>query len=173
MKRLLVLFALAFTVLPASASGASRHSVELSTGDLDGHAILGSRPAEVTAALGRPDFRTGSHLRLVVGWGSRPNFSMEVVFRPSNGTPRAWSIAFELGPVRDERIGDLLGRSPHSLQAEVLRRYAGEFTLVRPYACKASHCIGEFATRTGSLHLTFGARPKLGTWLTIWQTPAA
>lgn len=86
----------------------------------------------------------------------------------------AWSIAFDSGSVRDVKIGDLRGRRSGSLQAAILAGYGDAFKLLRPYACKRHHeCVGEFAPRTGSLHLTFGTRPAHGTWLTIWQQPAA
>ncbi|MGZ4317598.1 MAG: hypothetical protein ACXVRS_17475 [Gaiellaceae bacterium] len=152
-------------------SGAT-HSVDLSNGRIDGRLVLGRTVAGVTAALGRPDFRSGPKGSYVVGWGSRPNFSFEVIFRPTGGVERAWSIAFERGPVFDVKIGDLLNRSPTALESLVRARYAGTLRLVHPYACTKSICSGEFASRTGSLHVTFGKRPTLGTWLTVWKAPA-
>ena len=107
----------------------------------------------------------------MVGWGERPNFSFEVVFRPISGVERAWSVAFERGPVRDVKLGDLLGRSSVSLQRAVRSRYADAFALVRPYACKRGLCVGEFAARSGSLHVSFGTQPKLGTWVTVFHAP--
>jgi hypothetical protein len=173
MKRLLLLVATAALVLPAGAAGAATRTVDLASGQLDGHRILGRTVAGVTAALGRPDFRAGPRSRYVIGWGDRRSFQVEVIFRPAGGVERAWSIAFERD-VRDVKIGDLLGRSSASFQTAVNKSYAGTFRLVRPYACTSkAYCVGEFAPRIGSLHLTFGTQPQLGTWLTIWQVPAA
>lgn len=168
MKRLLTLFAVASMTVAAGASGSTTHTVDLATAHVDGHRILGRTIAGVTAALGRPDFREGQRAQYVIGWGSRPNFLVEVIFRPSGGVERAWSIAFEQH-VRDVKLGDLLGRDSTALQTAIRKGYANTFRLLRPYACKSKICVGEFAPRTGSLHLTFGRQPKLGTWLTVWQ----
>jgi hypothetical protein len=168
-KRLLLLLALAVMAVPAGAAGATTRTVDLATGRVDGHRILGHTIAGVTAALGRPNFREGQRSHYVLGWGSRPNFSVEVILRPRGGVERAWSIVFEQR-VRDVKLGDLLGRSSTTLQAAISRGYADTFRLVRPYACKSRICVGEFAPRTGSLHLTFGTQPTLGTWLTVWQS---
>ena len=173
MKRLVLLLALAALAFPASAAPASTHVVDLSTGRLDGHVIFGRTVAGVTAALGRPDFRSGPRGVYRIGWGTRPDFSVEVIFRPIRGVERAWSIAFERGPVQDVRLGDLLGRSPTALRSAIRSRYADTFTLLRPYGCKAGRCGGEFVARTGSIHLTFGTQRTLGTWVTVWQAIAA
>ena len=174
MRRLLILAMLAVLALPAAAGavGASAHTVDLAKGYVDGHRILGRTIAGVTAGLGRPDFRIGPTSSYRIGWGSRSNFSIEVIFRRIGGVQRAWSIAFERGPIRDPKLGDALARTPPSLQAAVLARYADNFKLVRAYACREGRCVGEFAPRThSSLHLTFGTHRPLGTWFTVWQTP--
>jgi hypothetical protein len=156
--------------LTAGAQAVTGHTVDLTSGRVDGHAILGRTIAGVTAALGRPDFRVGPQSRYRIGWGDRSNFSIEVIFHRSGNVQRAWSIAFERGPVRDAKLGDLLSRNSRSLQAATLARYGDAFKVVRPYACKASYCVGEFAPRAGSLlHLTFGTRRTFGTWLTVWK----
>lgn len=119
--------------------------------------------------LGRADFRAGPRSHYVLGWGDQRNFSVEVIFRPVGGVERAWSMAFERD-VRDVKLGDLLGRSSTSLQAAVSKGYADTFKLARPYACKdKTYCVGEFAPRKGTLHLTFGTHSTLGTWLTVWE----
>lgn len=169
MKPLLLLAVAAALALPTSAVGAAGHTVDLATGKLDGQRILGRTVAGVTAALGRPDFRTGLRSRYVLGWGDRHDFSVEVIFRPVGGVERAWSIAFERD-VRDVKLGSLLGRGSASLQAAVSRGYADTFELERPYRCtRTTYCVGEFAPRKGTLHLTFGTRSTLGTWLTVWR----
>ena len=61
MKRLLPLllsmFAVGFAAVGARA--AAGHTIDLGTGRVDGHRILGRSIAGVTAALGRSDFRFG------------------------------------------------------------------------------------------------------------------
>jgi len=173
MKRLVLLSTLAVLAFPASAAASATHVVDLASGRLDGQVIFGHTVAGVTAALGRPDFRSGPRGVYRIGWGTRPNFSLEVIFRPIGGVERAWSIVFERGPARDVKLGDLLGRSPRALQSAVRSRYADTFTLLRPYGCKAGRCGGEFVARSGSIHLTFGTQRTLGTWVTVWEAPAA
>ena len=168
MGRLLPLCAVLMLAVASGATAAGSNTIDLTTGNVDGHRILGRTVAGVTAALGRPDYQTGIRSHLTLGWGRRPSFSIEVFFRPSGGVERAWSMAFERR-VRDVRIGDLLGRSSASLQAAVRKAYADTFTLVRPYACKHGRCVGEFAARDGSLHVGFGTQASTGTWLTVFR----
>jgi hypothetical protein len=169
MKRLLLLCTIAVLATPAvGAQATTGRSVDLATGHVNGHRVLGLTVAQVTAALGRPDFRVGPRSRYRIGYGPQSNFSTEVIFRPSGGVQRAWSIVFERGPVRDVKVGDLLQRSA-ALQKAILAKYGTTFRLVCSYACKSKgQCSGEFAARSGPLHLTFGTQLVTGTWLTIW-----
>jgi len=171
MRRLLLLSTIAVLVLPsAGANAATGHTVDLASGRLDGRRILGRTVAGVTAALGRPDFHAGPQNRYRVGWGSPNDFSIEVLFRASGGAQHAWSIVLERGPIRDAKIGDLLERRSRALQAAIRAQYEDTFRLLRPYACKShGRCVGEFAPRSGSVHLTFGTNLVRGTWLTIWR----
>jgi hypothetical protein len=169
MKRLLLLCTLAVLAIPTVEEQATtRRSVDLATGHVNGHRVLGLTVAQVTAALGRPDFRVSPRSRYRIGYGPQSGFSTEVIFRLSGGVQRAWSVVFERGPVRDMKVGDLLQRST-ALQTAILTKYGTTFRLVRSYACKSKgQCSGEFAARSGPLHLTFGTQPVTGTWLTIW-----
>ena len=170
MKRLLLLSALAVLALPAvGAQATPGHMVDLASGRVDGHSVLGRTVAQVTAALGRPDFRVGPGSRYRIGYGTPSDFSTEVIFRRSGGADRAWSIVFERGPVRDFKVGDLLQPSA-AFQKDVLAQYGTTFRLARPYACKhTTECSGEFAARNGPIHVTFGTQPVTRTWLTIWK----
>jgi hypothetical protein len=170
MKHLLLFSTVAVLALPAAgAYGATTHTVDLASGRLDGHRILGRTIAGVTAALGRSDFRGGPRSRYRLGWGTPRNFSLEVLFRRSGGVERAWSIVFERGSIREVKLGDVLQRRPAAFQAAVLARYGATFRLLRRYTCKRGACVGELAPRTGSIHLTFGTQRVTGTWLTVWQ----
>jgi len=170
MKRLLLLCALAVLMFPTvGAQATSGHTVDLASGRVDGRPILGRTVAQVTAALGRPDFHVGPLSRHRIGYGTPSDFSTEVIFRRSGGVERAWSIVFERGPARDVKVGNLLQQSA-ALQKAVLAQYGTTFRLVRSYACKhKTECSGEFAARNGPIHLTFGTQPVTRTWLTIWK----
>jgi hypothetical protein len=169
MKRLILVCTLAVLAMPAvGAQATTRRSVDLATGHVNGHRVLGLTVEQVTAALGRPDFRVGPRSRYRIGYGSQSGFSTEVIFHPSGGVQRAWSIVFERGPVRDLKVGDLLQRST-ALQKAILTKYGTTFRLARCYACKSKGlCSDEFAARNGPLHLTFGTQPVTGTWMTIF-----
>jgi hypothetical protein len=169
MRRLFLLVTFVVAVFPAlGAQATTTKSVDLPSGRLNGHRILGLTVAQVVAALGRPDFRVGSRSAYRIGYGARRTFSTEVIFRPSGGIERAWSIVFERGAVRDLKIGDVLQPSA-ALQKAILNKYGTAFRLVRPYACRNKECVGEFAARNGPIHLTFGTQPVTATWLTIWK----
>jgi hypothetical protein len=168
MKRLALLSVLAVLGTPAIGAHATTSlAVDLATARVDGHRVLGLTVVQVTAALGRPDFHAGPRARYRIGYGTPRDFSTEVLFRPSGGVLRAWSIVFERGPVRDAKAGDLL-RRPAALQHAILANYGSTFRLVRSYACKKKLCVAGFAEKSGPLHLTFGMQPVTGTWLTIW-----
>ena len=154
MKRILLLVILALVAVPmAGAQVATSHNVDLASGRVDGHQILGRTIAGVTAALGRPDFRIGPTTRYRIGWGTPRRFSTEVIFRRSGGVQHAWSVVFERGIVRDAKIGNLLQPSA-TLQRAIVANYGTTYKLVRPYTCKTeTQCVGEFAARSGPLSI--------------------
>ncbi len=175
MKRLLPLAAgVSALLLLATAAGAStaRHTVDLATGRVDGHSILGLSTAQVAAILGRPDFRAGTKSRPRIGWGPASNFELEVLFQRSGGSLRATTVVFERGPVVDSRAGSLLIRRPPELQSILRSRYDGSLVLIRPYKCRQSICTGEFAFPRSGVHLTFGSTHDRGTFLSLWKPSA-
>lgn len=78
MRGLLPLCAVLMLAAPSVSAGATINSIDLATGNVDGHRVLGRTIAGVTAALGRPGYRTGARSHYTLGWGSRPSFSIEV-----------------------------------------------------------------------------------------------
>jgi hypothetical protein len=67
-------------------------------------------------------------------------------------------------------LAPVVGSREAALQRAILAEYGTTFRLVRSYACNSkAECVGEFAARSGQVHLTFGTRPSTGTWLTIWK----
>jgi hypothetical protein len=165
----LLLVVAAGLLASASALAAESHRVDLATGELDGKQVLGASIAEVRAALGRPDFISGSRRLRRIGWGRPDKFKLAVLFRPVDGRLRARTLIFEGGSIRDARVGDLLARTPKSLQAAIDSRYGGELQLVRSYRCRyAGLCTGQFKASDGDLHVTFGRTVRRGTFVTVW-----
>lgn len=163
---------IAALTITATAVASTRYQVDLATGNLDGKRVLGGSLADVRTTLGRPDFIAGPRNRRLVAWGGRAgSFRVAVLFRPAGNRLLARTLVFESGSIRDAKIGDLLGRSPRSLQLAVESNYSGMFALVRPYRCRtAGLCTGEFAARSGGLHVTFGRTSRRGTFVTIWTS---
>jgi hypothetical protein len=79
-------------------------------------------------------------------------------------------LVFERGTIRDDRVGNLLSRTPKSLQAAIASRYGTELVLVRPYQCRtrAGLCVGEFKTTAAKFHVTFGRSIGRSTFVTVW-----
>lgn len=166
--RALVVVVAAFCV-PAAVFAAGGHRIDLTSGEFDGHEVLGRSVADVTAVVGRPDFVSGSRRLRRLGWGRRDSFSFAVLFRPVNGRLRARTLIFESGSARDVSIGDVLRRTPKGLQSVIESKYANAFVLVRSFRCRsAGLCTGEFKSVDSSLHLTFGRTARRGTFLTVW-----
>jgi hypothetical protein len=166
--RLLLVIA-AVLLASATALAAGGHRIELTSGQVDGKQILGGSIAQVSAALGKPDFTSGSRRLRRIGWGRPDSFRLAVLFRPVDGRLRARTLVFEGGSVRDARIGELLARAPKSLQAAVESKYGGEFELVRTYRCRsAGLCTGQFKARDADLRVTFGRTVGRGTFVTVW-----
>ena len=107
-------------------------------------------------------------MRYVFDWGQYPRLRHRVIFTKRGTTERAVLIGFETGRYVDPRLGDLLARKPLAFQKAMRSRYADLYRLARPLKHKASLTIGEFSQRDGLLHVSFGAHPKLGAFLTVW-----
>jgi hypothetical protein len=169
--RPLVLMAAAVGLMVPAAGTAARpgHSLDLSTGHVDGWAVLGRTPAGVRSLLGRPDFTGGPPRRRYDMWGNRSNWTVKVFYYRREGNRlRAWSIVFEGGPVVDPRLGNVLALKPTQFQAAVRNRYADTYELRKPYRCRNGMCTGIFDAIEGALHITFGVTPGRGTFVTVW-----
>jgi hypothetical protein len=168
----LLVAGIAGLVITTTAVASTRYQVDLATGNLDGKRVLGRSLADVRTTLGRPDLIAGPRNRRLVAWGGGAGtFRLAVLFRPTGNRLLARTLVFESGSIRDAKIGDLLGRAPRSLQVAVESNYRGVFELVRPYRCRTvGLCTGEFAARSGGLHLTFGRTSTRGTFVTVWTS---
>ncbi|HEU5211778.1 MAG TPA: hypothetical protein VFU10_03340 [Gaiellaceae bacterium] len=167
MQRLIALVAVAFA-LTAAAAGASVHRFDLGSGFVDGHRILGRSVAGVTAALGRAAYRHSSRSRYVIGY-RLPPATVEVLFRRAAGRLVARTVVLQDPRLTETKTGRLLRRSPRGIQAAITAAYGGQYDLVRSYRCRTpTLCSGEFSTRDGTRHITFGRTVEGARFLTIW-----
>lgn len=162
---------LAVAASVASAAVTPRHTVNLANGRFDGHTILGLTPAQVEAVLGRPDATHGSKARYVFDWGKASDLRFRVIFTEQAASERAVLLGFESGIYRDPKLGDVLKRKPAAFLSAMEASYGDVYRLVSPLKHKPGGLyIGEFGQRAGTLHVSFGTHPKLGTFLTIWYS---
>jgi hypothetical protein len=165
--RLLVALLTAFTALAAVAGpsfGSTRpRSIDLATGLLGAHQVIGRSVAGVVAVLGAPDQRIGGQQTYTLRYEPRsavlPDWGLQVVFRREYGQLRAWSIVVVDPQFRDAKLGALLRLTPNALQKAVLATYGDRFALVRAYRCtgRPGSCRGELGPRgEGRYHLGFG-----------------
>jgi hypothetical protein len=89
MRALLAVVAVLVLCPPATGLAADAHRVSLASGELDGRQVLGRSMAEVTAMLGKPDFRSGSLRRPRIGWGRPDNRESRFPTRSSLIVPRS------------------------------------------------------------------------------------
>jgi hypothetical protein len=161
--------AFAFIVPAAGTAAQPGHRLDLSTGRVNGWAVLGRTSAGVSSLLGRPDFRGGPARRPYETWGRRADWSLKVFYRCEGSRFRAWSLVFERGPVVDPRLGNILALKPTRFQAAVREHYGDIFEVRKPYRCRGSLCTGIFDEIEGTLHITFGITPGRGTFVTVWR----
>jgi hypothetical protein len=170
MKPVVLMAAAVALIVPAAGTAARPgHRLDLSTGRVDGWAVLGRTPAGVRSLLGRPNFTGGPARRPYDIWGGRADWSTKVFYRREGSRLRAWSLVFERGPVVDPRLGNILVLRPTRFQAAVRDRYAATFELRKPYRCRSGLCTGIFDAIEGTLHITFGTTPGRGTFVTVWS----
>jgi RNA polymerase sigma-70 factor (ECF subfamily) len=162
MKRCLCIACFVVLGLTVAAAGCDGTDGRPGSGRFDGHPVLGPMVAGVISVLGRPDFRVGNRSLCRLGRGTPTDFSMEALFRRSNGTPRAWSVVFA-SAARSATLGELLGRRPLVLQAAIRSGYGDLYKLVRGYHCRStSTCVGEFgpAQRAAAPDLQYAAHAR-------------
>jgi hypothetical protein len=159
----IVIAAAVVALLAVSAAGAqpAAHRVDLATGVLDGHDVLGKTRAQVVEG----------NLLQRIGWGTPGNFSLELLFRRSHGLQRVQTIVFERGTVIDPKVGNVLRLRPARLQSAIRSGYGNAFELIRPFGCTHTECIGEFTPAPGGgVAITFGSTKTRGTFVTVWRS---
>jgi hypothetical protein len=148
-----------------SAPAADVRTFDLSTGVVNGRAVLGRSPAGVTAALGRPDTRfPGPRYRLQ--YDRRGTI---VYFRRQQGQLRAVSLVFRDSAYREARLGRALRLRPVALQRAIANAYGDEYALEQAYRCRQV-CTGVFVASEGGRRITFGREPDGRTFIVFWRT---
>ena len=132
---------------------------------LDGARILGRSPAEVEAALGKPELATTKALhnrspeqRFLYG-GNRPSGAEVVVgFTAPDGELRATRIEFHGRGLVDARLGRVLNTDPVALRDAILATYGRELGLTADAAALGAGPCGT-AFRGRGLALDVGIEP--------------
>lgn len=161
-------FVLSAAVVPTGAlsSSAGRlptRTIDLASGQLGGHTVLGRTVAGVTAAVGRPDQRLRGIARYTLRYeptSSRlGNWGVQILFRRDRGVLRSWSIVLTDSTFREPKTGRLLRLTPSALEKAVIAGYGDRYAVVRPYRCttKPAQCRGELGPRgAGRFRLGIG-----------------
>jgi hypothetical protein len=155
---------------PASALGppAPFERVDLGKRTVNGAPIFGRSPAEIEAALGRPDLvrpRLASNGRgqptFYYGRRGRNSADLIVQFGWRQGRPRALSLSYSSQRVTDSKLGRILRLQPEELQRRIQAAYGSRYELEHGYgSVPAFGCVGEFASRNRRVKISFGLIPQ-------------
>jgi hypothetical protein len=158
-------------VAAATTNGATapRLTVDLGTGAINGHVILGKSVAQVARSLGKPSWRMPGTRRYRLGYGDRTDFSLMIRFQKQGAALRAVAVAFERQPLFERRIGmNVLAMTPRAFQSAVARSYGAGFTVATRLRCARQMCSLTLRSSDSDRRVTFGTTKSLGAFLTIW-----
>jgi hypothetical protein len=154
---------------PASTLGAPAPYERLDLGrrTVNGAPVFGRSPAEIEAALGRPDLirpRLGSNGRrqptFYYGRRGRNSADLIVQFGWRQGRPRALSLSYSGQQVIDGKLGRILRLQPEELQRRLRAAYGSRYRLRHGYgAVPVFGCAAELASRNGRVKIAFGLMP--------------
>jgi hypothetical protein len=141
------------TVPPTSPKGYER--IDVGTGAVDGHTLLGRSVADVEQALGSPDATGGNEL--LYGLTASGNVSLTIYFDRA----RAVWLEYRDPNVVDKRLGRVLRLQPTALQRDVVKAYPG-YERAFAYGSEPAllGCSGVLRTRDGVRELAFGLDPR-------------
>jgi hypothetical protein len=143
---------------------------------VNGAPIFGHSPAEVEAALGKPDrVQTSSidngHPQPTLFYGGKlPGSALLMIsFHWDQHRTRATSMSFQGRGLVDVKLGHILNAAPQMLQRSLAATY-GEFHLATSYGSapgaigvpNAGGCSGQFRNSNGVVQLSFGLNPYEG-----------
>ena len=163
---------------PTRPIGAARpyERVDLGTGELNGHAIVGATEAEVVAALGRPDrilrntVENGVRIPDYVYGGMRQGpGTTQVQFGKHGDRIVAVSLIFQTDRLVDARLGRVLAVDPSMLQRRVEQTYPSYdlttgYGTLDAHGCRFRFDRGHFASH---LMLTVFLEPQRPSQVTL------
>jgi hypothetical protein len=141
--------------------------LDLATGRVNGQRVLGRGPAEVRAALGRPDrvayFSRTNGVREPTFFygGTLPGSSpLIVTFKRRKGRIEATTLAFAGPRIVEARLGRVLRLPPLELQRRLRAAYGRRYELDLPYGSDPSRgCVAVLRTPSRNAELTIGISP--------------
>lgn len=159
----------AVAVAPANGATAPRLTVDLGTGGINRHVILGRSVAQVARSLGKPSWRVPGTRFYRLGYGDRTDFRLMIRFKKQGTAFRAVAVAFERQPLFERRIGmNVLAMTPRAFQRAVARSYGTGFTVATRLRCARQLCSLTLRSSDSDQNVTFGTTKALGAFLTIW-----
>lgn len=132
---------------------------------LNGHEIFERGIDEVRAALGPGEFRMqpGTRQDLYYGGRGERDFDVMISFARVRGNFLADSISIAKGAATDDRVGQLLARTPQTLQARIERMYPQALRLETVYGSEPGRgCVARFKGRRERLTMTLQLDPRSG-----------
>jgi hypothetical protein len=141
---------------------------------VNGAPIFGRGPAEVEAALGRPDRvqRTGidnGHDEPTLYYGGKlpGGAELTVHFGWHQRRLRADALTFHGRGLVDAKLGRVLNMAPEALQDAIASTYArtlrfGHFYGSLPTGLGRNGCTGEFRDANGVVRVVYGVEPRAG-----------
>jgi hypothetical protein len=150
---------------PASALAppAPYERVDLGARTVNGAPVFGRSPAEIEAALGRPDLVRPGGGQPSFYYGRRGRISADLIvqFGRRQGRLRALSFTYTSQRVTDPKVGRMLRLQPQELQRRIQAAYGSRYGLEFGYGADAARgCNAQFASRNRRVSISFGLFPR-------------
>ena len=148
-------------VLPAGPAAATPpyERLDLLTGTVDGHVVLGRTAASIASALGKPNAYRGQDL--LYGPVSKGNAALTIHLAPSGPAARAVWLEVTDARATGRRLGRVLAMQPIVLQQRIAAAYPA-LEHAAPYGSAPAllGCTGTFRSRRRPLEVAFGLDPS-------------
>jgi hypothetical protein len=142
--------------------------VDLAAMTIDGHRILGETPAQVEAALGRPDRLDRNAQRendiaiprFFYGGTLPSTAGLTVSFTRSGGRIYANTLTYQSPSLTEARLGHILRKQPAELQEQLQATYDSIYRPVFRYGSDPRlGCTASFRDRASRAGISFGLNP--------------